>query len=405
MSIRIERAECFVYRAQIDEPVINAFATIPERVAVFVKLTDTDGVSGWGEIWSNFPTIGAEHRARLFDALVAPRLAGKTISRPEHFWAASDRALHLMAIQSGEPGAIGAALSAADGALHDLMARRAGVPLWKWLGGQSNDPVPVYASGLNPGEQAKRQVEGARARSHRNFKIKIGFGEEKDLATLRPVFQSLQDGEQVMVDINQGWDLKTAVRMVQVLGEFPLVWIEEPLAADRPSWEWAQVAAASRAPLAAGENIRGMRDFQTALAEAHLGFVQPDCCKWGGVSANMPIAQAIVASGRAYCPHFLAGGVGLLTSLHMLAAVRGPGLLELDANPNPLRSLIADDILDIRNGMVSLPDGPGLGTVPDETALQPYLVKTYDRRASGLSSLTDRTGLKAWSCEGVAHTA
>ncbi|MBS0240623.1 MAG: mandelate racemase/muconate lactonizing enzyme family protein [Proteobacteria bacterium] len=379
MSVRIERAECFVYRAKIEKPIVNAFGTIPERVAVFVRLTDNDGATGWGEIWSNFPTIAAEHRARLFDAFIAPRLVGKTMERPETFWADTDRALHLWGLQAGEPGAFAAALSGADGALHDLFARRASVPLWRWLGGTEGGPLPLYASGLNPEPEALGQVAKARSEGHRNFKIKIGFGEARDLATLRPVFASLRSGERVMVDINQGWDLRSAMHMVRTLGEFPLTWIEEPLSADRPNWEWAQVSGASRAPLAAGENLRGYVDFHKALAEAHLGFVQPDCCKWGGITANLAIGRAVVGSGRAYCPHFLAGGIGQLASLHLLAAVRGPGLLEMDANPNPLRSLVVDPVLKLSEGTVNVPTSPGLGTEPDLAALQPYLVARHER--------------------------
>ncbi|WP_242481919.1 mandelate racemase/muconate lactonizing enzyme family protein [Paracraurococcus ruber] len=217
------------------------------------------------------------------------------------------------------------------------------------------------------------QVEEARSRGYRNFKIKIGFGEQRDLATLRPVFASLREGERVMVDINQGWDLRAAMRGVQVLGELPLTWIEEPLAADRPSWEWAQVSGASRAPLAAGENLRGMAAYQQAVAEHHLGFVQPDCAKWGGASATLPVARAVVAAGRAYCPHFLAGGIGQLASLHLLAAVRGGGFLEVDANPNPLRSVIIDAVVPVRDGVMALREGPGLGVVPDMAQFERFV--------------------------------
>ena len=378
---RIQRAECFVCRAPIDNPVVNAFGAMTERVAVFLRLTDSDGVSGWGEIWSNFPTIGADHRARLFDAFVAPRLLGRRIDDPAAFWAEADRATHLWALQAGEPGAFAAAIAGADLALHDLLARRAGQPLWRWLGGTEGGPVAVYASGLNPDAQAMAQVTAAREAGHRAFKIKIGFGEARDLATLRPVFRDLGAGERVMVDINQGWVLRQAVRMVSVLGEFPLHWIEEPLACDRPDWEWGQVAAASAAPIAAGENLRGALPFHQALASCHLGVVQPDCCKWGGLSATLPVARAVVGAGLAYCPHFLAGGVGQLASLHLLAAVRGPGLLEMDANPNPLRSLVVDPVLRLREGMVALPEGPGLGTEPDLAALERYVTLRLQRAA------------------------
>ena len=381
MTTRIIRAESFVCRAPIETPVVNAFFAMTERVAVFIRLTDADGVSGWGEIWSNFPTLGAEHRARLFDAFVAPRLVGREITDPAAFWAETDRALHLCGLQAGEPGAFSGALAGADLALHDLMARRAGLPLWRWFGGTEGGPVPVYASGLNPDAQALAQVEAAREAGNRNFKIKIGFGEARDLATLRPVFAGLREGERVMVDINQGWDLRTAMRMVGVLGQFPLTWIEEPLAADRPAWEWAQVAGASAAPLAAGENLRGALEFQQVLAGNHLGFVQPDCCKWGGASATLPVARAVVAAGRAYCPHLLGGGIGQLASLHLLAAVRGGGMLEMDANPNPLRSLLIDPVLQVAGGMAALPTGPGLGIVPEVAAFERYLVEQTLREA------------------------
>ncbi len=381
MSTRIIRAESFACRAPIAVPVVNAFGAMAERVAVFVRLTDEDGVSGWGEIWSNFPTIGAEHRARLFDAFIAPRLLGRSIGDPAAFWAETDRALHLWGLQAGEPGAFSAALAGADLALHDLLARRAGLPLWRWWGGTDGGPVPVYASGLNPDAQALAQVEEARAAGHRAFKIKIGFGEARDTATLRPVFAGRQANERVMVDINQGWELRTATRMVRVLGDFPLTWIEEPLAADRPAWEWAQVAGASAAPLAAGENLRGALDFHQALAGCHLGFAQPDCCKWGGASATLPVARAIVASGRAYCPHFLGGGIGQLASLHLLAAVRGGGMLEMDANPNPLRSLLIDPVLRVTDGMAAVPAGPGLGIEPEVQAFERYVSSRTSRDA------------------------
>lgn len=381
MPARIARAEALVFRAPIETPVVNAFGAMTERVAVFIRLTDSEGATGWGEIWCNFPTIGAEHRARLLDAFIAPRLLGRVIDDPAALWAELDRALLLWGLQAGEPGAFAAALAGADLALHDLLARRAGVPLWRWWGGADGGPVPAYASGLNPDAQALAQVEEARARGHRSFKIKIGFGEQRDLATLRPVFAALRAGERVMVDINQGWVLRDAMRMVQVLGEFPLHWIEEPLSCDRPLSEWAQVAGVSRAPIAAGENLRGTRQYLEHLDGAHLGFMQPDCGKWGGASATLPVVRAVVGAGRAYCPHWLAGGVGQLHSLHLLAAVRGPGLLEMDANPNPLRSLVIDPVVTLLEGMVALPEAPGIGTEPDLAALAPYRVATLVREA------------------------
>ena len=365
MSATLARVEAHVFRTPITEPVRTSFGTMSERVAVFVKVEDSDGARGWGEVWSNFPTASAEHRALLFADIVAPRALGKSLDDPVALWAEIDRSLHVLRVQSGDAGALSAAAAGLDLAIHDLRARKRGLPLWRALGGTDDGPVPIYASGLNPGRAALDTVERTRASGYRAFKIKIGFGEETDLGSLRPVAKSLKAGERLMVDVNQGWDLATACALAPKLAEFGLGWIEEPLLADRPWAEWTQVAAAAPTSLAGGENLRGAGQFQQAIDSGLFGVVQPDAATWGGHSGCLAVARATLAAGRSYCPHFLGGAIGLMHSLHLLAAVRGPGLLEVDANPNPLREGLLGDLLTVSEGCVSLPGGQGLGLEPD----------------------------------------
>ena len=365
MSATLARVEAHVFRTPIKEPVRTSFGTMTERVAVFVRAEDSDGARGWGEIWCNFPNAAAEHRALLFADIVAPRALGKPLDDPVALWAEIDRALHVLRVQSGDAGALSAAAAGLDLAIHDLRARKRGLPLWRALGGTDDSPVPAYASGLNPGRAAYDTVGRMRAAGHRAFKIKVGFGEETDLGSLRPVAQELKASERLMVDANQGWDLRTACVMVPKLAEFGLTWIEEPLMADRPMAEWTQVAACAPTQLAGGENLRGAGPFQEMIGSGLFGVIQPDAAKWGGHSGCLPVARAALAAGRTYCPHFLGGAIGLMHSLHLLAAVRGPGLLEVDANPNPLREGLLGGLLTVREGTVSLPDGQGLGLEPD----------------------------------------
>jgi D-galactarolactone cycloisomerase len=368
---RITRVESFVYRAPIAVPIRTSFGAMPNRPAVFVRVEDSDGAFGWGEIWANFPAAGAEYRARLFDAVIAPKLLGQALSDdPGRFWSETDSALHVQSLQTGEPGAFSAVLAGADIALHDLAARRAKKPLWQYLGGDDGSPVPAYASGINPGPAAYELVQAARERGFRAFKIKIGVNEASDLATLQPVAEAMKVGELLMVDINQGWTVTEACHMARTLQRFPLAWIEEPLPADRPAAEWARVKASARAPLAGGENLRGFSSFDEAIVDGNLSILQPDMCKWGGVSGAMKVAQAFIAAGRTYCPHFLGGGVGLMASLHLLGAVRGPGRVETDVNPNPLREDLVQGQLNLMVGAVPLPEAPGIGIDPD---LTPFL--------------------------------
>ena len=145
MSLTIESVETFVYRAPIDTPVQTSFGIMRDRPAVFVRVTDTEGVQGWGEVWCNFPTVGAEHRARLVDSVFAPLLVGKTWVSPEYAFRDLTAGTEVLAIQAAESGPIAQCIAGLDIAMWDLHARRMNQPLWQLLGGTS-PVVPVYAS-------------------------------------------------------------------------------------------------------------------------------------------------------------------------------------------------------------------------------------------------------------------
>jgi L-alanine-DL-glutamate epimerase-like enolase superfamily enzyme len=233
--------------------------------------------------------------------------------------------------------------------------------------------VPVYASGLNP-DQPERLAAARQAEGHRAFKLKIGFGRERDLDNLQALRRTLGDGAMLMADANQGWELTTALAMLDPLRGFRLQWLEEPLRADAPLEAWTTLAQASPFPLAAGENMNCREQFDAAIAARWLGIVQPDLGKWGGFSGCAGVGRAALAAGLRFCPHWLGGGIGLVASLHLLAAVGGDGMVELDANANPLREAMAAPFPALADGTLQLPQGPGLGVTPDLAALREFEV-------------------------------
>lgn len=121
------------------------------------------------------------------------------------------------------------------------------------------------------------------------------------------------------------------------------------------------LARATGTPLAGGENLRGSDAFGDAIARADLQVLQPDVAKWGGITGCLAVAREARAQGLRYCPHFLGAGIGLAASAELLAGVGGDGLLEVDVNPNPLRSAFFDDCEPIEGGMWHCSEGPGLG--------------------------------------------
>ena len=346
----------------------TSFGVMHDRPMVLVEARDADGVTGWGEAWCNFPAVGAEHRARLIESVFAPMLAGEDVGDPASAFTRLEQRTAVLAIQSGEPGPVAQCIAGIDIALWDLAARRAGQPLWRFLGGR--DPtIGVYASGLNPQSPEKLALE-RREEGYGAFKLKVGFGEARDLANLAAMRSALGAEAGLMVDANQAWDLDTARTMARKLHGFGLAWLEEPVRADTPLEAWQVLRAASPVALAAGENMAGATAFARAIDSRAFAVLQPDMAKWGGFSGCLPVARAIRAAGLRYCPHYLGGGIGLLASAHLLAAVGGDGLLEIDANPNPLRTEACGALARIREGRATLDESPGLGIEPDLDALR-----------------------------------
>lgn len=369
MILKIARVEAFVFRAPIDTPVQTSFGIMRDRPAVFVRVTDTDGAEGWGEVWCNFPTVGAEHRARLVDSVFTPLLVGKCYASPEMAYLELSSKTEVLAIQAAEPGPIAQCVAGLDIALWDLHAKRLGQPLWKLLGGKS-PAIRVYASGLNPTGPEKLAAERL-AEGYRAFKLKIGFGLDRDRANLKALRGVIGDLP-LMVDANQAWDLETAVESASALEEFQLGWLEEPLRADRPWGEWESLASKTAIKLAGGENMASFATFEAALESHAFGVLQPDIAKWGGFTGCLTVAKKILGHRTRYCPHYLGAGIGLLASAHLLAAVGGDGMLEVDANPNPLRTLTCGPLARVSDGVATLTEAPGLGIPPQLAALAPF---------------------------------
>lgn len=378
-DFRIEHTEAVIFRVPTDPPVRTSFGIMYARPALLLRLRDSDGVEGWGEVWCNFPAVGAEHRARLFTSVLAPELCSRRWESPHACFDALHAHTHVLALQSGEPGPLAQVIAAIDMALWDIVAKRAGQPLWKLFGGRPE--VEVYASGINPDEPL-RVVEARMNEGYTAFKLKVGFGNDRDEHNVRTLRDALGPHGVLMVDANQGWDETQALEMFERLSPYDLDWIEEPVPADTPWQRWRRLAEAAPMRLAAGENLRGRDAFSAAATEGGIQVLQPDIGKWGGFSGCLQVGRRALEQNRLFCPHWLGAGIGLRASMHLKAAVGGPGPVEVDSNPNPLRHLLAEPDFQVVNGKVTLNDRPGLGAEPLLEAARPYLVAVEEGPAT-----------------------
>jgi D-galactarolactone cycloisomerase len=358
--MQIAKLDIYTFRAEVSQTVFTSFSSLPSRAMALIRIEDTDGAHGWGEIWGNFPSITTEHRAKLAGWALPQHLIGAKVNDtdPGPFCAALRAKLHVLAIQANEPGPVNGIVAATSQALWDLAARKAEMPLRHLLNADAPDLVPAYASGLNPNDCVEN-VTRCRAEGYRSFKLKIGFGADIDDRNIKALMADMRDGERLFVDANQRWSLDEAIANAERLGEFPIAWLEEPMLADRPADEWRALKAACPLPLAGCENLYAREDMTEAME--WLDFVQPDVGKWGGVEGCMAVAHETLQAGRIYCPHWLSGGVGLMHSAQMLAAAGGDGVLEVDSNENPLRTSFTALVPGIKDGDFHMGNAPGIG--------------------------------------------
>ena len=230
-TFAIRTIEAFCYRYPLSTPVITSFGRMLDRPAVFIRVEDDDGYVGWGEAWANFPSTGAEHRARLVNEVLAPTITGFVANQPLDVLEALTQRTSVLALQCGEPGPFAQAIAGIDLAVWDLHARRRHLPLWRLLGGNGHR-IPVYASGINPAG-SRQMAEAALSRGHRALKLKVGFDLAADRANLASLRQLIGDG-MLAADANQAWSLAQALETAPHLAEFGLAWLEEPIRADRP---------------------------------------------------------------------------------------------------------------------------------------------------------------------------
>ncbi len=375
--IVIDRIQAFAISATPSHGPESSLASMPVRNGLLVKLTTLDGVEGWGEAWCNFPPRGNLSRLFLLEDVIAPPLLGLALNDFRTFRPQYEDQFFRMARHTGEIGPFAHCLAAIDTALADIAARIAGLPLAEYLNPVPKPDVAVYASTPNVA-QLEASVEDMVTAGHVSTKLKIGFDRETDTALLAAFEELSASRLSVMADANQKWSLEEAKNAIRDLSGFALQFVEEPIAADAPQEEWAELTATSEIPIAAGENILSEQSFRDFAGRGGVRVLQPDVAKWGGVSGAINVGLAAKETGAVCAMHYMGTAVGLAASAHVLTATESKGPVELDANPNPLRTELGEINLTVRGGRITVPVGNGIGFEPDPGALRAMMVGRVD---------------------------
>ncbi len=330
----------------------------PSFELITVRLTDSDGGEGVGYTYTG--GFGGRAILSLLRDELVPHLVGKNETDIEGLW----MAMWWRLIFVGRGGAVSFAIAAIDTALWDLRARKAGLPLWRLLGG-TNPHVRIYAGGIDlmyPLDKLLRQTEGNLGRGFRAIKMKVGRPNlDEDVARVRAIREYLGPDIPLMVDANMAWTVDKTIEAAQRMAEFDLVWIEEPIVPEDVAGH-ARIASQSTAKIATGENLHTLHEFAAIIDAGGVHYPEPDLASCGGITVWLKVAEHARRHGLPVTTH----GVHDL-HVHLLAA--SPNASFLEAHGYGLGRYMAHPLV-IREGYAIAPERPGHGVELDWAALE-----------------------------------
>jgi D-galactarolactone cycloisomerase len=272
-----------------------------------------------------------------------------------------------------------AAMSGIDVACWDIAGQAAGVPIYRLLGGGVRDRIPGYASGgWRPADRIGEELAGYVARGFRAVKMRV-WGEHEFLlsqaaARIEAARAALGDEVDLMVDAHGALGLPDAIALAERIASCRIRWFEEPVSPD-DHLGYRHLRNQTRIPLAAGENEVTRYPFVSLLADGALDILQPDLAVVGGLTEGRRIATLAHAYHRILTPHVWHSGIIVAASIQLAGAAANCPIFEVPMSRNPLIWELVTPSLEIRDGWVSVPNGPGLGVrlVPDAERQFPYV--------------------------------
>lgn len=350
----------------LKRPLVVSFGTFKEGPFLAVEVETKGGITG--------RMLGFTfHRLGL--ALIPPVLEhfaafakGRTLTLHDMpaFHDAARKSLMLL----GHEGVNATALSMFDMAIYDALAKAAGVPLWKLLGGVDAG-IPAYNSNggnlIAPKEAAREAKELAHENGgYAHVKIRFGRGSiEEDLAAYRAIREAVGPDLLLSTDFNQALPATTAYETCRRIDDLGLAWIEEPVVFDDYETQ-ARLTSKLRTPVQIGETWWHWRVGARAIEMGACDYIMPDILRIGGVTGWMRLARVAEVKGVAFSSHLSPD-----YSAHLLAATPTRHWLEY---MNWGQDLL-DDPLVPENGFVTLKSTPGAGIAFKEKALAKCVVK------------------------------
>lgn len=337
-------------------------------VHTLIRVDTDEGLTGWGSVFTSDALV----RASL--ELLEPLYRGESALEPERV----SEKLHQNTFWQGRGGSVTHTISGIDIALWDILGKATGQPVGRLLGGRYRERVRPYASLLmDQPEPLRDHLLSIKEQGFRAFKMGWGpFGRVSnalDEEIVRTAREAVGDDAMLMVDAGGSdayWSggYKWALRTAEMLADYNVDWFEEALDPDALD-DYVALRRNAPVPIAGGEVLTRRQSFQPWLQAGAFDIVQPDVTKVGGISEERRIGWMAQENGVRFIPHGWNTALGLAADLHLSSAFPGTDLVEYITGSTYIDDLIEGGWSLDEEGMLAIPDAPGLGVSVDEKAV------------------------------------
>jgi D-galactarolactone cycloisomerase len=381
--MKIVDLKIHVLKSSLAEPFAFSQGWVHQRSATLVEVSTDDGLIGWGEAFTQGlepPEIGAA----VIEHALKPLVVGADPLDTEVLW----HRMYQRTRDYGRKGSVVSGISAVDTALWDIAGKFHGLPIHKLLGGAFRLRVQPYATGFyrlrGPGEATRLADEAQRhfGNGFKQMKVKLGFGVADDIDCMNAVGKALQGRPvRLMIDTNHAYGRSEALRLGHALADFDLRWYEEPVVPEDLQ-SYAELRRRLPMAIAGGENEHTLYGFQDFLSAGCVDVAQPDISSCGGITAGRHILALAQSHGVQVNPHVWGSAIAQAAALQFIAAVpvahhslfAQEPVLEYDQSSHPFRQRLVTEPMQMVDGWVAVPDGPGLGVEVDRSVLAEFAV-------------------------------
>lgn len=354
-ALRVAVVDVFRFRFKLGKAFRIALGVTNEVEELIVRLRTAEGHEGWGEAAPSARILGATAEMTLAALeLLVPAVLGED---PRRIGYLMDRMDRLILGQSPAKAAL-------DIALHDLLGKITGEPVWRMLGGHRTERVDTdFTVGIDTPQAMAAEARGLVSKGFRTIKVKVGEDPETDVHRVRAVREAVGDEVAVRIDGNQGWTVPQAISALRAMADCRVQFAEQPVAAEDVEG-LARVRAHCPVPVMADEAVHSPGDALRVIRAGAADYVNIKLMKAGGLWRAREIAAICRAAG---IPNMIGGmlesNLSATAAVHFAIAEGNVVFRDLDLGERPEAKLVAEGGSEIHGGeqVLTDPDAPGLG--------------------------------------------